>query len=69
MAIESVTCPIHNLKMKIATSSHGSYWRCPKWGCEQKANSMGELLTPKDEEDSDVEEHPDGFKKRRRWEE
>lgn len=64
--IEDVTCPIHGLRMKRATSSHGAYWRCPKWGCEEKANSLGEIIKKKDEDE--VDEFPDGFKKRRRWE-
>jgi hypothetical protein len=39
--------------MVRASSEHGHYWRCPKWGCDQKANSMGEVKKGKDEEDDD----------------
>ena len=67
MTIEAVTCPVHKVRMVVAKSEHGSYWRCPKWGCDQKANSMGEIKKKKEDDEDEEPDGPDGFRKRR-WE-
>lgn len=67
--IEDVKCPNHKIKMKRVTGIHGPYWRCPQWGCDVKANTLGEIIKPKKEDEDEGETFPDGYKpKKRRWE-
>lgn len=55
--------------MKRVTGIHGPYWRCPQWGCDVKANTLGEIIKPKKEDEDEGETFPDGYKpKKRRWE-
>lgn len=53
MPIEETLCPSCGARMKPAVSSYGAYWRCTRWGCEGRRDSMGRSKQEKEDEEDE----------------